>query len=126
MLLSPKIDSVYELNSSLIDVYVGDDGNLHKVKDGADTVLPFNNGKGTYGTFKFNASGNITINLNQKPKEVIAVYRSNNVTTYNHAEYYSEDNPTMNIGKLSVFDNGFSINQNNTSFKNSPGEYYWR
>ena len=108
------------------DIYVGTDGNLHKVKDGADTVLPFSTGKGTYGTFKFDASGNITINLDQKPKEVIAVYRSNNVTAYNHAEYYSEDNPTMNIGKLSVFDYGFSINQNNTSFKNSPGEYYWR
>ena len=30
------------LNKSLIDIYVGDDGKLHKVQGGADSVLPFN------------------------------------------------------------------------------------
>ena len=29
------------LNNSLIDIYVGDDGKLHKVQGGADSVLPF-------------------------------------------------------------------------------------
>nr|DAR30087.1 MAG TPA: hypothetical protein [Caudoviricetes sp.] len=33
---------INELNSSLVsDIYVGDDGNLHKVVGGADTVIPF-------------------------------------------------------------------------------------
>ena len=40
---------INELNSSLVsDIYVGDDGNLHKVVDGADTVIPFNNGSSIY------------------------------------------------------------------------------
>ena len=30
-----------DVNSNLIDIYVGDDGKLHKVQDGADSVLPF-------------------------------------------------------------------------------------
>lgn len=30
-----------KINNSLIDIYVGDDGKLHKVQGGADTVLPF-------------------------------------------------------------------------------------
>lgn len=35
-------ESLYKnINSSLIDIYVGDDGKLHKVKGGADSVLPF-------------------------------------------------------------------------------------
>ena len=43
------------LNSSLVsDIYVGDDGNLHKVQGGADTVLPFSSG----------ASGTLTIGFN--------------------------------------------------------------
>lgn len=37
-------DAVKEVYSSLVsDIYVGNDGNLHKVVGGADTVLPFNN-----------------------------------------------------------------------------------
>lgn len=43
------------VNSSLVsDIYVGDDGNLHKVQGGADTVLPFSSG----------ASGTLTIGFN--------------------------------------------------------------
>lgn len=34
-----------KLNNSLIsDIYVGDDGKLHKVQGGADSVLPFKSG----------------------------------------------------------------------------------
>lgn len=34
------------VNNSLVsDIYVGDDGKLHKVKGGADTVLPFSGGE---------------------------------------------------------------------------------
>nr|DAH11384.1 MAG TPA: hypothetical protein [Bacteriophage sp.] len=44
-----------EVNSSLVsDIYVGDDGKLHKVVGGADTVLPFSSG----------ASGTLTIGFN--------------------------------------------------------------
>lgn len=43
------------VNSSLVsDIYVGDDGKLHKVVGGADTVLPFSSG----------ASGTLTIGFN--------------------------------------------------------------
>lgn len=39
-----SMTAVSKLNSSLVsDIYVGNDGNLHKVVGGADTVLPFNN-----------------------------------------------------------------------------------
>ena len=31
-------------NSNIIDIYVGDDGKLHKVQGGADSVLPFKKG----------------------------------------------------------------------------------
>lgn len=34
-------DGFDDVNSNLIDIYVGDDGKLHKVQDGADSVLPF-------------------------------------------------------------------------------------
>jgi hypothetical protein len=48
-------DAVKEVYSSLVsDIYVGDDGNLHKVVGGADTVLPFSSG----------ASGTLTIGFN--------------------------------------------------------------
>lgn len=43
MLLSPKIDSVYKLNSSFGGLKFGkdSDGNYGYIKDGADTVTPF-------------------------------------------------------------------------------------
>lgn len=48
-------EAVKEVYSSLVsDIYVGDDGNLHKVVGGADTVLPFSSG----------ASGTLTIGFN--------------------------------------------------------------
>lgn len=48
-------DAVKEVYNSLVsDIYVGDDGNLHKVVGGADTVLPFSSG----------ASGTLTIGFN--------------------------------------------------------------
>lgn len=38
-----RILALVFINSSLVsDIYVGSDGNLHKVQGGADTVLPFN------------------------------------------------------------------------------------
>lgn len=48
-------EAVKEVYSSLVsDIYVGDDGKLHKVVGGADTVLPFSSG----------ASGTLTIGFN--------------------------------------------------------------
>lgn len=53
ILVSAK--ALHKVNSSLVsDIYVGDDGNLHKVVGGADTVLPFSSG----------ASGTLTIGFN--------------------------------------------------------------
>lgn len=50
MLLSPKIDSVYELNSSFGGMTFGVDsnGNYGYIKAGADTVTPFNSGSSIY------------------------------------------------------------------------------
>lgn len=46
--LKENIDAVdtkvTELSTNLIDIYVGEDGKLHKVKGGADSVLPFSSG----------------------------------------------------------------------------------
>lgn len=44
--LEQRIKNEFDtVNSSLVsDIYVGDDGNLHKVIGGADTVLPFSSG----------------------------------------------------------------------------------
>ena len=46
MLLSPKIDSVYELNSSLggLQFGVDENGNYGYIKAGADSVTPFKSG----------------------------------------------------------------------------------
>lgn len=39
---APDALALKEVNNSLVsDIYVGDDGKLHKVQGGADTVLPF-------------------------------------------------------------------------------------
>lgn len=42
-------EMVNELSNDLVsDIYVGDDGKLHKVQGGADTVLPFSSGNAIY------------------------------------------------------------------------------
>ena len=42
-----------EVNSSLVaNIYVGEDGKLHKVQGGADSVLPFSSGNYYYRAFK--------------------------------------------------------------------------
>lgn len=44
--VAASIKCVNQLNSSLVaNIYVGDDGKLHKVQGGADSVLPFSGGK---------------------------------------------------------------------------------
>lgn len=123
--LNNKID---ELNSSLdkINTYVDDEGKLHFVDaTGADTVLPFSN-NGTYGSFTFDSSGNITIPTTQEPTEVIALFKSNSSSTYNFTAYYNKNHTSMNAG-VTVSGNSFSINKNNSgAFGGSTGEYIWR
>lgn len=53
------------INSSLIsDIYVGDDGKLHKTKGGADTVLNFSGAK--YPEMTLYSSSNVVIPVNGK------------------------------------------------------------
>lgn len=40
------------IKQDIIDIYVGDDGKLHKVQGGADSVLPFNSGFENYYPIK--------------------------------------------------------------------------
>lgn len=71
-------------NSSLIDIYVGEDGKLHKVQGGADSVLPFNSGKqiidlGTGASFDVSSySGYQSFTANN----FIIEPSSNNVTSF--------------------------------------------
>lgn len=41
-----------KIKQNIIDIYVGDDGKLHKVQGGADSVLPFNSGFENYYPIK--------------------------------------------------------------------------
>lgn len=69
------------------DIYVGDDGKLHKVKDGADTVLPFSSGSDflgaitTFSTQGYNASLCVITLENGVTTGKIYQYSSNMVTS---------------------------------------------
>ena len=62
--------AVQELNSSLVaNIYVGEDGKLHKVQGGADSVLPFSGGyQKVSGKFTTVANNWANIDLGFKPK----------------------------------------------------------
>ena len=72
-------------NSSLVsDIYVGDDGYLHKVKDGADSVLPFKNAKlETFGnTYIGNTNAVTILTIPKSGTLLIAATISNNSKVY--------------------------------------------
>lgn len=101
-----------EVNSSLVsDIYVGDDGYLHKVKDGADSVLPFKNIKS--GSFKIDHYGSYAINLGLKPQFLAFV----SDTTYKVTVYYDKSlghvysGYDSDLGWLTITDSGFVWNQ---------------
>ena len=82
-----------EVNSSLVaDIYVGDDGNLHKVQGGADSVLPFSKIENmnipeipTYArTYVFNNPGYKSVDYNLKypgGHATNSIYVGNNPST---------------------------------------------
>ena len=119
---------VQELNSSLVaDIYVGDDGNLHKVQGGADTVLPFST-TSKYGTFTFDSSGNVTVNLGENPKEIVVLYGTK-TSSYNLFSCYNEDYPSINKSNnnFTKTNTGFTLNTgNSTAFAGAKGQYIWR
>lgn len=68
-------------NSLVSDVYVGDDGKLHKVIGGADTVLNFKS--------KADDSGEVTVSLNSYPaysSEIITFNKSFSFAPYIYLE----------------------------------------
>lgn len=66
------------------DIYVGDDGYLHKVKDGADSVLPFKNAKlETFGnTYIGNTNAVTILTIPKSGTLLIAATISNNSKVY--------------------------------------------
>ena len=63
----PNANALKAVNNSLIaDIYVGEDGKLHKVQGGADSVLPFNGGVNT-GTIQCPTTSPVYIKLGYKP-----------------------------------------------------------
>lgn len=93
--------------------------------EGADSVLPFSNIN--YGTFNFNSSGNIDVNLGTKPKDVYVVFGTK-TSTNNQFCCYSEGYPSINNtgGRLTITDTGFKVYTNNpSSISGAKGYYMW-
>lgn len=85
------------LNSSLVsDIYVGDDGNLHKVIGGADTVLPF---KG-----KMERLPNSVIVSNVYKQLIINTSGYNNILVFDYCSqwYIYSSVPVGIVNKLQV------------------------
>lgn len=73
-------EMVNELSNDLVsDIYVGDDGKLHKVQGGADTVLPFSSGSVVYRVGGINGSINIKnyIQKNNIPVDFTKLTKTN-------------------------------------------------
>lgn len=71
---------IKHLNSNLIsDIYVGDDGKLHKVQGGADTVLNFSSGR--YKYFKVTLS---FANYGSYYMTLAYVYGSNDASNWSY------------------------------------------
>ena len=109
-------------------MYVGEDEKLHFVDStGADSVLPFSSAS-NYGTFTFNSSGNITVDLGTNPKEIVVLYGTK-TTSYSLFSCYNEDYPSMNKSNnnFAKTDTGFTLNTGNSSaFAGAKGQYVWR
>ena len=94
--------AVNELNSSLVsDIYVGDDGNLHKVVGGADTVIPFKSGLN--GTVEWLDSNDFNIPSDVDSCIVIALlgsYAQNYVPNMNHTLTLSKGDSTLLLDKV--------------------------
>lgn len=83
--LEDRIEAGFtEINQSLTqqvaDIYVGEDGKLHKVQGGADTVLPFSNLK------YFIKNGILQDGITAKPP---AAYTANNNCTTQNGSFYT-------------------------------------
>lgn len=90
------------------DIYVGEDGKLHKTKGGADTVIPFKNYEIKEGTFATSAGATNRIELGKKPLAIVAIGKGL-IGTYFIDTIYNHDgntNPTRCI--VSVDDTGFT------------------
>lgn len=68
------------LTQQVADIYVGEDGKLHKVQGGADTVLPFSNLK------YFIKNGILQDGITAKPP---AAYTANNNCTTQNGSFYT-------------------------------------
>lgn len=97
--------AVQELNSSLVaNIYVGEDGKLHKVQGGADSVLPFSGGyQKVSGKFTTVANNWANIDLGFKPKILFitcgALYdESISETKYVFGSTTSSELPFIDLG----------------------------
>lgn len=98
-------------NSFISNIYVGNDGKLHKVQGGADSVLPFKSGAEIHYS-KHTGVTSITIPTTEKAK-FIAVYAEVYCygCVYSDGSYMEELNLSFGSGKISVTDNSFTYQQ---------------
>lgn len=102
--------TVSELNQSLTkqvaDIYVGEDGKLHKVQGGADSVLPFK----SYNYDYYTGTSPFTKTFDRKPKSLVAICNTYATLVINGSIKYNQDNK-ININK------NFSFYHNNCNGK---------
>ena len=111
-------------NSSLVsNIYVGEDGKLHKVQGGADSVLPFNSGyQKASGKFTTVANKWVTVELGFKPKILFitcgALYdESVSETKYVYGSTTSSALPFIDLGSYYSSYNKAGIDLTDAGFK---------
>lgn len=115
---------VKDIDSSLVsNIYVGDDGKLHKVQGGADSVLPFNSGyQKASGKFTTVENNWVTVELGFKPKILFitcgALYdESVSETQYVFGSTISSALPFIDLGSYYSSYNKAGIDLTDTGFK---------
>lgn len=104
-------------NSLVANIYVGEDGKLHKVQGGADSVLPFSGGKIEFSAFNtyvlhntfpwnFNVEGINSIEIN-----FISSTKSSSLSVIKMDHLYKQNTTAPNTdNKIAYVSNGNKIN----------------
>ena len=102
----PDALALKDVNDSLVsDIYVGEDGKLHKVQGGADSVLPFSSGgdylKIAVGKASVDSGGSTTISIPENFTSARIFYVKHDNTRVNGLYQYED-------GKLTTITGGGS------------------
>lgn len=94
------------LTNKVSDIYVGEDGKLHKVQGGADSVIPFK----SYNYDYYTGTSPFTKKFDKKPKSLVAICYQYTTLVINGSIKYNQDN------KINI-DKNFSFYHNNCNGK---------